>query len=390
MSNNTNKEYAQDDFDEALMLFSRAIDKMDGLGPGRRCPRRRAGRLSRRANADIADINGTTNIQGITDNIRAVVGANDSIETHNGFASGSTTHQHERMLFVDVPLSTSTQTSGSNSDDTSTRTGTSSINLLPPSHTSSPTGHSFLRRMSSYATDNLQNEVTSTPTPQGSILVNVNFGNNAEAANAAAAAAAAAAEIRTGFTGRLNGDQRRAPRRRRRARGGQMRDLAYVEPGTAPRRRCVSPNHNLRMVLDDIARECCASISPASSPPSDAKDKTNSTSSSQQLSDRDDQITLVKMMSNLYHKSQKSLRTELEGQSTATTVGTTHDSSIELEGSFSDHSSNRECDCMSSLSSGMDSYASPFAGDNRFSQDTDGWITLAALIEYDLDRANEG
>lgn len=377
------KEYVQDDVEETFMLFSRAIDKIDGLGPGRLCPRRRAGRLSRRANADI---NGTSNmreVQECADNIRVVDGANDCVGAqHHGFACGSTTHQKERLLFVDVPLSNSTQTSGSNSDDASTRTF--SMNPLQLSHTSIPTRHSFIRRMSSFTTDNLQNEVT--PTPQGSILVDVNFGIYPEEE-------ANATEIRVGLTGRLNGDQRRAPRRRRRARGRQMRDLTDIEPGTAPRRRCVSPNHNLRKVLDDIARECCASFSPASSTPSDAEDNNNSTSSSYQLSDRDDQITLVRMMSNLYHKSQKSLRTEeLKRQNTATTAdtsaGTTRHSST--DGSFSDCSSNGAFDCMPPPSSGMDSSASPFAGDNRFSQDTDGWITLASLIDYDLDRANEG
>ena len=361
------------------MLFSRAIDKIDGLGPGRRCPRRRAGRLRRRA-TDTND--GTANMReapGTTGNTRAVVGANGSIETqHDEFANGST-------LFVDVPLSTSTQTSGSNSDDISTRTSTRSMNPLPPSHTSLPTRHSFLKRTSSYATDNLQNEVL-TPTPQGSFLVDVNFGNCAEEEEATPA------EIRVGFTGRLNGEQRCAPRRRRRARRGQMRDLIDVEPGAAPRRRCVSPNHNLRKVLDDIAKDCCASISSASSPPSDAEDDTNSTSSSYQLTDRDDQITLVRMMSNLYHKSQKSLQNEeLKRQSSATTADTSADTTrhSSTERSFSDLSSDREGDRVSSSSPGMDSYASPFAADDRFSQDTDVWITLASLIEYDLGRANE-
>ena len=256
-------------------------------------------------------------------------------------------------------------------------------------------GRSFLRRVSNYATENLQNEEAvssssaSPPAPM-SYFADVNFGDSSSDSGSAAAGF---------FRAPLRSERRTVPRRKPRTRGGHTQRAAHgpvgrdVPPGT--------PGHNLKQVLNGIARECCTSLSSLSGevkkeeenssssitdntvtttnlpPPNSRSTHTVRTSASlsYELSDREDQTTLVGMMSHLFDKPQQTLRPETNTKRQASmtlTVDTELDSS-----SGTSH--------LSSSSSER-----PFDEDDRFHQDADGWITLSNLIDYELDDAKRG
>ena len=256
--------------DAIAAFFSSAMDKMDGLGPGRRNPPRRGdGRRGfRRHNVDdimpasIHNNNDDETSQEATLN-RSHHFAN---ETNNGVdPSTLSTRLHEEggvELAVDSHHSTQSLTR-----DTSPRLDSSNTNQSP-----SAPNNSFFRRLNDFATANLQHEAhrtathDATPHAPVSFLADVNFGDSEHT------------EVGH-VNGLLKGDQRRSPRRKHRTQRGRARKIDIVQPGTAPRRRCVSPKHNLQLVLDNLAKECLVLETFASSDPKTFSDSTLTTES---------------------------------------------------------------------------------------------------------------